>query len=60
MRVATPTPKLSVRSTSATGVHNASSRSHAILRVFTFPKPEDGAAQKWPPPEEGVLTLVRD
>ena len=60
---------LSIRSTSATGVHDASSRSHAILRIYIEQPAEpltDGKEMMrrdmgmWGPPDplEGVLTLV--
>jgi kinesin family protein 2/24 len=51
---------LSIRTTAATGVHDSSSRSHAILRIFI----EQPAAAAGPSAagtfgnEEGVLTLV--
>lgn len=63
----------SVRSTSATGVHNASSRSHAVLRVYTYPMVNGGGGENdehgagsaggggaWDAGfgSEGVLTLV--
>ena len=61
---------ISIRSTSATGVHDASSRSHAILRIYIAQPPVDmEPGEKMlrrdqflpiPPPQinEGVLTLV--
>ena len=61
---------LSIRSTSATGVHDASSRSHAILRIYIEQPPavlsegemmlrRDMNPFAGPPqPGEGVLTLV--
>ena len=60
---------LSIRSTSATGVHDASSRSHAILRIYIeqplkeltegeeMMRRDMGMSGK-PGPLEGVLTLV--
>jgi kinesin family protein 2/24 len=45
-----------MRSTAATGVHDASSRSHAILRIFVHD--EDDKSDWDPTRQEGVLTLV--
>lgn len=42
-----------VRSTAATGVHDASSRSHAILRIFIRSQSDDGKGA-----QEGVLSLI--
>ncbi|KAJ1427821.1 P-loop containing nucleoside triphosphate hydrolase protein [Ochromonadaceae sp. CCMP2298] len=50
-----------VRTTAATGVHDASSRSHAILRVYVQRHDLTAAAAgEWQPqgPVEGTLTLV--
>jgi kinesin family protein 2/24 len=56
---------ISIRSTSATGVHDASSRSHAILRIYIqrndFPKEKwenTGSQSNYTFSPEGVLTLV--
>ena len=48
----------SIRATEATGVHDASSRSHAILRIYIHSKSRgDGFGRKYLE-SEGVLTLV--
>jgi len=53
-----------VRPTEATGVHDASSRSHAVLRVYCYPDPaaaprgRGGAFDDLELAKEGVLTLV--
>jgi kinesin family protein 2/24 len=47
---------VSIRSTAATGVHDSSSRSHAILRIYIRRTSSDGAPQKLQ--SEGTLTLV--
>ena len=44
---------VAIRSTAATGVHNSSSRSHAILRIFIQKRLESGQFA-----QEGCLTLV--
>ena len=48
----------SIRATEATGVHDASSRSHAILRIYIHNKPEGDGVGRRNIEREGVLTLV--
>ena len=48
---------VSVRATAATGVHDASSRSHAVLRVYVYATDEAGRGSG-DTSGEGVLTLV--
>ncbi len=49
---------VSVRATAATGVHDASSRSHAVLRVYVYATDEAGRGGSGDTSGEGVLTLV--
>jgi len=47
-----------IRATAATGVHDASSRSHSVLRIFMHPDYASSRAIESEPWQEGVLTLV--
>ena len=47
-----------LRAVAATGVHDASSRSHAICRVFVGDTPPPPGAEAAASPPQGVLTLV--